>query len=221
MIYVYAIVEGLIDVTGIRGVRDEPLTAASMEQVTIVTGTFDEPPAITRESLSAQDHAIRALQDRSAALLPMRFGAAFASLDDVARAVAVHASGLRERLERVRQREQMTLRITSHADTRDVDPASAGVPLPDVSTAREGAGAAYLRERARPRELRPLLDAVAPLARATMVERGRSHGVIATVYHLIDRGSSAQYQRAVESAARDLPGLSVHVSGPAPCYAFS
>jgi hypothetical protein len=53
------------------------------------------------------------------------------------------------------------------------------------------------------------------------VEPGKAPGVIATVYQLIDRGTSAQYEDAVKAAAGAMPELSIRVSGPAPCYAFT
>jgi hypothetical protein len=79
----------------------------------------------------------------------------------------------------------------------------------------------YLRERARPAAIAPLLDALAPVVRATRIERGRTETLVATVYHLIDRGSSEAYLRLVEGAAPDLDPLRVHGRGPRPCYAFT
>ena len=60
-----------------------------------------------------------------------------------------------------------------------------------------------------------------PLARETRVEPGKASGVIATVYQLIDRGTSAEYAAAVKAVAGARPDLSIRVTGPAPCYAFT
>jgi hypothetical protein len=68
--------------------------------------------------------------------------------------------------------------------------------------------------------LAPLLDALAPQARATRIERGKHEGLW-TVYQLIDRGSSDRYRRTVESAFGDDRRFTVRISGPAPCYAFA
>jgi hypothetical protein len=72
-----------------------------------------------------------------------------------------------------------------------------------------------------PAEIAPLLDALRPFERGTRVERGKSAGVVATVYHLIDRGSSEAYRDAVTRSAASAPALTIHVSGPSPCYAFA
>jgi hypothetical protein len=206
VIYVYAIVDDLADVSGVLGIAGESLALASVDDVQVVASSLDTAPAITRETLSAQDRVVRALHDRAAALLPMRFGSWFASLEDTQRAVALHAAGLRDRLDRVRHRDQMTVRV---AFTQQAHAADSG-----------RSGADYLRERARPTELAPLLEPLSTLVRATMVERGRTPGLI-TVYHLVDRGANVTYREVVERAARETRGLTVHVSGPSPCYAFT
>ncbi len=69
-------------------------------------------------------------------------------------------------------------------------------------------------------EVEPLLKALEHLQRASRIEPGKTAGLIATVYHLIDRGSSEEYRRVVESAAGGWE-LSVRISGPSPCYAFT
>jgi hypothetical protein len=75
--------------------------------------------------------------------------------------------------------------------------------------------------RARPAAIEPLLAALEPLARDTRVEPGKAPGIIAAVYQLIDRGTSAEYRRAVKATADRLPELSIRITGPAPCYAFT
>jgi hypothetical protein len=72
-----------------------------------------------------------------------------------------------------------------------------------------------------PREVAPLMTAVGDLQRATRIDRGRHPGVVATVYQLVDRGSSDQYRQRVEMAAATSADLTVRVSGPAPAYAFA
>lgn len=206
MIYLYALVDRLDDVTAIRGVADERLKVEHLEGLAIVTGEIDRAPSITRDALGAQDRAIRLLHEQAAALLPMRFGVAYASRELAARALAARADYLREQLQRVRHREQMTLRITGTAQ-RDSGPSVSGT--------------AYLKMRGTPTEISPILDAVSPYARDSIVERGRVASVLATVYHLIDRGASADYRQAIERIAPHLSALSVHVTGPSPCYAFT
>lgn len=206
MIYLYAVIDGHLDVEGLHGVSDEPLTLVSGGDVRAVAGMMQQPPMISRETLAAQDQIVRSLHERGAALLPMRFGAAFATQGEAEQALAGQSKGLAERLDQVRSREQMSLRIM-------------GVSA-EAGSKRAGTGAEYLRQRARPRELTPLLDALAPLTRATKIERARHEGLV-TVYQLVDRGAGDEYRRTVETMAPSLAPLTVNVRGPAPCYAFA
>jgi len=107
----------------------------------------------------------------------------------------------------VRGREQMTLRVHGALASKP----SAGGP-----------GTRYLEQRRRAvtlPELDPLRSAVAVLVRAERVEGHSEPGLVASVYHLIDRGGAAAYQRAVESIRLD--GLRVVASGPWPAWSFA
>jgi hypothetical protein len=87
-----------------------------------------------------------------------------------------------------------------------------------------GAGARYLAERAAartPPEIAPFVAALRDVHRATRVEPGRHDDILATVYHLIDRGSSDRFREQVELAAATMPHLILRVSGPMPAYAFA
>lgn len=215
MLYLYAIADGLDRVHEVAGADGEPLTIHTLEGMQVVAGERAAEPAIDAPALRRQDSVVRMLHARSAALLPMRFGASFGAMADLERAMTLRAPALRERLAVVRGREQMTLRVLG---------AVGATGAAGATGARRAQGAAYLRERAArtmPREVLPLLDALKRWQRATRVEAGRSAGVVATVYQLIDRGSSAEYEAVVKAAARALPGLSIRVTGPAPCYAFT
>ena len=68
-------------------------------------------------------------------------------------------------------------------------------------------------------ELDPLRSALAGLVRAERVEGHSEPGLVASVYHLIDRGGAAAYRRAVEGIRLD--GLRVVVSGPWPAWSFA
>ncbi|HUE89495.1 MAG TPA: GvpL/GvpF family gas vesicle protein [Vicinamibacterales bacterium] len=240
ILYLYAIAEGLEHVDDIRGAAGEPLKLLALEGLQVVTGEIDTAPRVDERSLSRQDEVVRRLQARAAALLPMRFGAAFASTADMQRALGLRAPTLRERLALVRGAEQMTARILAPAAPRAPAstavslPASGGRPAAPAAPGAAGAlggapagakgGARYLRARAAramPQEIVPLLDILKPLTRAARVEPGKAPAIIATVYLLIDRGTSAEFEAAVQTAAGAMPGLSIRITGPAPCYAFA
>jgi hypothetical protein len=63
-----------------------------------------------------------------------------------------------------------------------------------------------------------LIEGLKPLQRATLVEAGLHPRVVATIYQLIDSGSSGSYRDAANHAAALLPDLTVRVSGPFPAY---
>jgi len=113
---------------------------------------------------------------------------------------------LTEALALVRGREQMTLRVHG---------------TPGASPSSGGPGTRYLEERRRAQslpELEPLRAALSGLVRAERVERHTEPGLLASVYHLIDRGSAQAYRQAVESTP--LLGLRVTLSGPWPAWSF-
>jgi hypothetical protein len=221
ILYLYAMGQGIDRVDDLSGAGGEPLTRLVVDGIEVIAGEVDAAPEADRASLRRQDEIVRQLHARAAALLPMRFGAAFGAEADVRRALALRQATLRARLAAVRHREQMTMRVLGA-------PGALGATGTTGATGATGAagavGAEYLRARAAravPPAIVPLLAALKPLARETRVEPGKAHGIVATVYQLIDRGTSGEYERAVKAAGADMPELSIRVTGPAPCYAFT
>jgi hypothetical protein len=88
----------------------------------------------------------------------------------------------------------------------------------------DGPGARYLKVRATaerdPEALGSLRELVAGLVRAERVERG-SGPLVATVYHLVERGRTRAYASAVRRVASRIAPIRVTVSGPWPPYAFA
>jgi hypothetical protein len=216
ILYLYALADRLPSIDDIAGVGGEPLVTVEGSGARLIGGWLPEVPAAERATLEAQDRLIRTLHDRADALLPMRFGTAVADVARAVDAVDVIGAGLAERFALVRGREQMTIRVVR----RDAATAPAPSPVPSA----QQTGTEYLRARSRkdaPPELAPLLDATGSLMRARRVERGRHEDAVATVYELIDRGTSVAYRTLAGEAARRVPELSVHVTGPSPPYAFA
>jgi hypothetical protein len=101
------------------------------------------------------------------------------------------------------------------------------VPSADFS-GEVGPGARYLAERAVAQrtaadvqELTPIRAVLDRYVVAERVERHQTPPLVASVYHLLARGTAAAYTAAVEDAARDLRGIRVTVSGPWAAYAFA
>jgi hypothetical protein len=150
---------------------------------------------------------VRRVADGAQACLPARFGCIALDETSLSAALAAREAELAEALELVRSREQMTLRV--HGEL-------AGLP------SSAGPGTRYLEGRRRATklpELEPLRAALAGLVRAERVEPHEEPGLLASVYHLIDRGAAASYRRAVESSA--VGGLRVTLSGPWPAWSFA
>jgi Gas vesicle synthesis protein GvpL/GvpF len=203
VIGVYAIALGAA--RGLSGARGEPLRVIGRNGLDVVCG--DAPPQLSPEALRAHEATVRRIADSAVACLPARFGSASADEAALLETIAARQGDIDEALELVRGREQMTLRVYG--------------TLPSVP-ASGGPGTRYLEERRRANalpELAPLRAALSDLVRAERLEPHAEPGLLASVYHLIDRGRSPEYLRAVE-AVRIEP-LRLSVSGPWPAWSFT
>src|SRR5919108_1576754 len=203
MLYLYAIAAGLGDVADLGGIQHEPLVRFSFRDTLVIAGDVTSIPVIAAENLKAQDALVRALHDRSAALLPMRFGMTIPEVAAIHSALAY--ARIAKKLEEVRGREQMTLRI--------VGPAHANDPATD-----ETSGTAYLMSRAKRRspseEMAVISAGAASIVRGVHLEPIHQHGVHGSVYHLIERGRSEEYRRLIAAAAAEGPHMRVIITGP-------
>jgi hypothetical protein len=219
-LYIYAIADPGLDPGGEVGLAGEPLAIVAGTRVAAVVGAMAAPPPVGEDALRAHDRVVRWLAGRAGAVLPARFGCVAGDADTLRAALdeagAAHAAAL----ERVRGREQMTLRVLDP----DAPPAAVTETPADPAA---GPGARYLAARARESGasgipgLRPLLDRLAGLVRAETIERHQVPPLRASVFHLIDRGASAGYLDALRTAAPHFPELRVVASGPWPPYAFT
>jgi hypothetical protein len=185
-----------------RGAVDEPVVAIDLDGLFALAGAVGDAPPMTADSIRSHEAAVRRLAGACDAFLPARFGSVVERL-----VLAGRRDELLEALSLVRGREQMTLRVYG--------------TLPSVP-ASGGPGTRYLEERRRANalpELAPLRAALSDLVRAERLEPHAEPGLLASVYHLIDRGRSPEYLRAVE-AVRIEP-LRLSVSGPWPAWSFT
>jgi hypothetical protein len=182
----------------VRGVAAEPIQALPSGKLFALVGEVESAPSLSPDSLRAHEAAVRRLAETCAALLPVRFGATVAGID-----LSARETELLEALELVRGREQMTLRVYGHA----IEP-------------ERTSGTAYLESLRRARavpEMDPLRTALAHLVRA---ERTEAHegNLLASVYHLVDRGDAPEYLRIVRAAELE---VRVAPSGPWPAWSFA
>ncbi len=206
-----------------RGLRREPVRILPVRDLFVAAGKMPAAPPVARATLRGHDATVRRLAASVDALLPARFGAVVADEAALARLLGPRAARLRRTLELVAGREQMTLRV--YAAGRVAAPSRR---LPPGRSFGRGPGARYLSSRLRAHaraqhvpEIEPVRAALAGLVRAERVERHAEPPLLATVYHLVDRGASRRYLAAIRPAARRLRGIRVRASGPWPPYGFA
>ena len=216
-VYVYALL-GEAPPPG-AGLREEPLRVVRVGELVAAVGDMTDPPVVSEATLRAHDAVVRRLADAVDAILPVRFGSLL-SESSLADLLTARAPELSEALALVAGRAQMTLRVLGETS------APAETPRDDACADALGPGARYLaarraewrRARAAP-ELTPLRPVLAALVRAERVTRHDTPPLLASVYHLIDRGAAAAYRAAIEDA--DLGAVRVVATGPWPPYAFA
>jgi hypothetical protein len=219
MIYLYALVDEEPSGPLGEGFAGEPLRVIPQGRLAAVTSEIPDRPRPDRETLERQDAVVRRLAERFGALLPARFGEAFADEAALANRLAPREGEVSEALSLVRGCVQMTLRVFGEPEPP---------PEPEAAPA-VGPGTRYLAGRRREierahslPEIEPLREALRPLLRAERIERHEAAGpLLGTAYHLVLRGQSDAYLATLESAKGRIGGRRVAATGPWPPYAFA
>lgn len=220
-LYVYALLGGPPTGPLGAGLTGEPLRLVRCGDLLAVAGEVPKAPSIDAASLRAHDATVRRLADMAEAVLPIRF---CTLVDDEAALVGLlepQRAGLGEALALVAGREQMTLRL--YGQRLHDDDGTGSHPDP-----ASGPGARYLaarlRERRRAhstREMAALRRVLGALVVDERVERHDTPPLLASLYHLIERGQSARYLSALDAADRELGAVRARATGPWPPYAFA
>ena len=222
-LYVYAVVETGAGTTG-TGLAGEPLRIVTCGDLAAVVGEMQDTPAVDARTLQAHDAVVRAVAQNADAILPTRFGCFVKDETALRDALQPRARELGEALGVVRGCEQMTVRVYgTDAATPPADEPAAGGP---AEPARPGTDYLVSRQRERRRarevpELDPVRPALAMLVREERAQRHHTPPLLASVYHLIERGQAAAYQETLTRAAASLGGVRVSATGPWPPYAFA
>lgn len=222
--YLYAIVKHPPVAPLGAGLAGEPLSLVAAGDVVAVVGEMEDPPVATPDAIRGHDEVVRRLAEFSDAILPARFGTV-QDAPALMEWLAATAEGLGEALRLVAGREQMTLHVfqgeTDAAVASEADDEREGDPA-------LGPGARYLAERRRHwrqkervPELEPLRPRLDALVAAERVELRATPPLRVSVYHLIERGRSAEYRDAVEGNLDLVAGVRLRVSGPWAPYAFA
>ena len=164
----------------------------------------------TEAALREQHAIVLGLAERIDPLLPARFGTRMTAAD-LDTTIRRSSNVLRQALQNVKGRQQMTIRLI-------------GAPTIEQPPVAGRSGAAYLQQRraahAIPSELDPMRAAVARFVAEERVSPGRA-GVRATLFHLVGRDAVPAYREAVARATETMPSGSVTLTGPWPPFAFA
>jgi hypothetical protein len=163
----------------------------------------------TRRALEGHARVVRRLARTFDALLPVRFGSTMAA-SRIATLLEEQSRALSHALRDVRGREQRTVRLyaTGRATHRPAPPSG-------------GTGTRYLAARraagtGREAALSRLRRAVGPLVRGERTTIHEEPPLVASVYHLIDRGRARDYRARLKKS-----GLDARASGPWAPWAFA
>jgi gas vesicle protein GvpL/GvpF len=218
-VYLYAVLGARPACETGCGVCAEPLRMVVVGNLVALVGDVTQSPPPSAVTLRAQDAVLRRLASALDAILPARFGTLLADDAALAEALESRRPQLTRALTRVAGCEQMTLRLWGDA------PAVA--PAGSASPASAGPGTRYLIERQEARaragsvpELASLRDGLGELVREEKVERHDRPPLLATVQHLVLRGTGPRYVETVHAIREGLRPWRVSVTGPWLPYAF-
>mgnify|MGYP001489250819 CR=1 FL=1 len=209
------------------GAAGEPLSVIDLPTAGLraLVGRPGSRIPVAADTLRAHDEAVRRVAAAAQATLPARFGQTAPDEAALDAALAPRASAFAAALERVRDCEQMTLRLFGPPSApEDPHPAGPGAEL--------GPGARYLagrraRAAATPPALTALLERLAPLVREARLERtapgpaGPGPQLLASVYQLVPRAQLTAYRAAFDAHPAPAAPHRITLSGPWPPYAFA
>ena len=203
-LYVLALTDVPVERMAFEGRRLHTETVAGVH---VVCERRSAVPAASEEELRAQHAIVIQIASCVRAILPVRFGT-LVTKAGLGRIVRAHRAEIRAGLDLVRDRVQMTIRVTGRR------PAAGAAPLPAT-------GRAYLAEKQRqafprlPAPAAALLTTLAPLVAAERRAPGAG-ALLATIYHLVNTADLRRYARRTRR-----PPRSITVTGPWPPFAFT
>ena len=230
-VYVYGVVGSEVEVPPATGINEQPLRLVQAGGIgAVVTDVHGDEPAFGRVALSAHSAVLEAVLAVTT-VLPMRFGVIMESDTAVAQLLlAPHADELREQLDRLEGRVELTLRATyeeaplmreilaSEPRIRALHETSRGGYLEQVQLGEMIAKAVEQRRR---RDTDQILASLAPLAEDVQLGEPRHERMALSASFLIPRDRIAAFDAAVDDVGRSQNHrMRLRYAGPLPPHSF-
>jgi hypothetical protein len=212
VIHFYGVVEALEELPAVEGVDAQPLERRRIEGLDLVLSeTPHEPSEVTQDAVLAHANVVEELMARSAAVLPARFGRAFANEQELADALRAKAPQLARGLNLVRGCVEFGLRALGGGVADD---------QPSRRSGREYMRTRLAEENARQRLATELHEPLARLARASSRFGGASSDLLRAAY-LVSREDVAAFSEHVRRLETAHPDVTIVCTGPWPPYSFA
>jgi Gas vesicle synthesis protein GvpL/GvpF len=211
VLYVYAFVEPPAAIPDTVGIESAPLESEPIAGLAAVVSRHASASLDTSETaVLAHARVVEALTVANAAVLPARFGGAYANASALTEALTPRAAELAAALDRVRGCIELGVRIL----------------VPAAEPAAVSSGAAYMRARLEQRRgMEQLADELhAPLAaRAREATRtvGATERLLLSAAYLVPKPELEAFREAVEGVQAAHPELGIVCTGPWPPYSFA
>jgi hypothetical protein len=211
-------------IESLRGINNAPVLGFPSGDLVIAVTPYEH--ALTQQNVVEHSRVVSSFFERGT-VLPFRFGTVFENDDALRRAVRSNRKQFLASVDRLRGKAEMHLKVV----VRDASMAAAMVDI-ELPNATGGAYLTTLREKAqrereRQTKARSLSSQVHKMLQPLEEEvtcRKPVQGVkemTIDIAHLIDHKSLEKYQNRFQSAAMQMKGCQLVLTGPWPPYHFT
>jgi hypothetical protein len=212
VIHLYGVVEELEALPAVAGVDARPLERRRIDRLEVIVSRTGEGSDVTEEAVLSHANVVEELMARSGAVLPARFGSAFADEQELDDAVRTKAPELARGLKLVRGCVEFGLRVLG--GDAAAENASGGLSGRDYMHTR-------LAEEKVSRQLtKALHEPLARLSRASARFGGASSDLLQAAY-LVPRQDIAAFGEHVRRLEAIHNDLTIICTGPWPPYTFA
>jgi hypothetical protein len=212
VIHFYGVVEALEELPAVAGVDAQPLERRSIEGLELILSQTPLAASdVTEDAVVAHANVVEELMARSQAVLPARFGRAFADEQELADALRAKAPELARGLNLVRGCVEFGLRALGGGIADD---------QPSRLSGRDYMRTRLAEEKARQRLAAELHEPLARLARASSRFGGAFSDLLRAAY-LVPREDVAAFSEHVRHLETAHPDVTIVCTGPWPPYSFA